>query len=173
MKSTTVLTESLEDYLEVILELEKTNKVARVKDIAEKLNIQRGSVTGAVKLLHKKELINYQPYSFITLTKKGRTIAKKITYRHHILKDFLLRVVQLEPENAEATACKMEHTIDDNSFEKFIQFIQFIDNCPRTGEDWINSFVTYCSLKQNEHKRCSECIDKCKIQFTTIKNDTA
>ena len=41
------LTESMENYLEVILELEKTNKVARAKDIADKLQIQRGSVTGA------------------------------------------------------------------------------------------------------------------------------
>lgn len=35
------LSESLEDYLEVILDLEVTHKVARAKDIAEKLGIQR------------------------------------------------------------------------------------------------------------------------------------
>ena len=162
-----ILTESLEDYLEVILELEKTNKVARVKDIAQKLSVQRGSVTGAVKLLHEKKLVNYQPYSFITLTNEGKKIAKKITYRHKILKDFLLRVVQLDPDNAEITACKMEHTVDDESFKKFISFIEFIDNCPRTGKDWIKSFVTYCSSEKQEWKKCEECIDKCKICHST------
>jgi Mn-dependent DtxR family transcriptional regulator len=55
-----VLSESLEDYLETILDLEKTNKVARVKDIAEKMGVLRGSVTGALKNLAEKKLINYK-----------------------------------------------------------------------------------------------------------------
>ena len=45
------LSESLEDFLEIILDLEKENKVARAKDIAERMNIQPGSVTGALKNL--------------------------------------------------------------------------------------------------------------------------
>ena len=49
------LSESLEDYLEVILDLEETHKVARAKDIAEKLGIQRGSVTGALKESGRKK----------------------------------------------------------------------------------------------------------------------
>ena len=56
------LSESLENYLETILELEKANKVARAKDIADKLNLQRGSVTGALKSLAAAGLINYHPY---------------------------------------------------------------------------------------------------------------
>jgi DtxR family Mn-dependent transcriptional regulator len=87
-----VLSESLEDYLETILDLEKTNKVARVKDIAEKMGVLRGSVTGALKNLAEKKLINYEPYSFITLTRKGATIAREITRRHEVLKDFLHNV---------------------------------------------------------------------------------
>lgn len=55
------LSESLEDYLETILDLQKKNKVARSKDIAEKLSIKRGSVTGMLKKLANQELINYQP----------------------------------------------------------------------------------------------------------------
>jgi Mn-dependent DtxR family transcriptional regulator len=44
MKKNTVLSESLEDYLEVILALEQAHKVARVKDIAEKIGVQLGLV---------------------------------------------------------------------------------------------------------------------------------
>lgn len=164
MKQKTELTESMEDYLETILDLEKTNKVARVKDIAQKMGIQRGSVTGALKILNTKGLINYQPYSFITLTDEGIRIARKITRRHTILKDFLLRVIQLDPEKAETTACRMEHTVDDKSVNKLVRFIEFIDNCPRTGEDWINSFVTYCSSKNHDWENCNECIEACKTR---------
>ncbi len=164
MKKKIALTESLEDYLETILDLEKTNKVARVKDIAEKLGLQRGSVSGALKLLDEKELINYKPYSFITLTQKGIKIAEEITRRHTILKDFLLRVIQLDPDKAETTACRMEHTVDNQSIDKFVQFIEFIDNCPRAGEDWIKSFVMYCASKNREWEKCNECIDQCKTR---------
>jgi DtxR family Mn-dependent transcriptional regulator len=162
MKKKDALTESLEDYLETILELEKKNKVARVKDIAEKLEIQRGSVSGALKVLCEKGLINYEPYSFITLTDKGISIAKKITRRHNILQDFLTRIVQLTSEQANIMACRMEHTVDETSMARIVQFIEFIDNCPRTGPQWIDSFVNYCSNRQPQWKRCTQCIEKCR-----------
>jgi len=162
MSKENILSESLEDYLEAILDLEKTNKVARVKDIAEKLNIQRGSVTGALKVLDDKGLINYKPYSFITLTDAGIKIAKKITRRHIILKDFLYRIVQLDPDRAELMACKMEHAIDEKSMDKFIQFIEFIDTCPRTGEEWINAFIGFCCSEKHEWEKCNQCIERCK-----------
>ena len=52
------LSESMEDYLEVILDLESTQKVARTKDIADKMGVQRGSVTGALKNLEEKLNLN-------------------------------------------------------------------------------------------------------------------
>ena len=76
-ENVTGLSDSLEDCLETILELEKNHKVARVKDIAEKMGILRGSVTTALKHLADKNLINYEPYSFITLTRKGTSIARR------------------------------------------------------------------------------------------------
>jgi DtxR family transcriptional regulator, Mn-dependent transcriptional regulator len=59
------LSESMQDYLEAILTIQEKYQVARVKDIAEKLDILKGSVTGALKNLAEKGLINYEPYSFI------------------------------------------------------------------------------------------------------------
>jgi len=165
MKKSEKLTESLEDYLETILELEEKNKVARVKDIAEKLNIQRGSVTGALKILCEKGYINYAPYSFITLTDSGLKIAKKITHRHNILQDFLLRIIQLTPEKADIVACRMEHAVDEKSMKKIVRFIEFIDNCPRTGEEWIRSFVEFCSEKKPVFDECKQCIEKCRENY--------
>ena len=90
--------ESMENYLEVILELENSNKVARAKDIADRLGINPGSVTGALKNLGEKGLINYAPYSFVTLTPKGKRVAAEITRRHAVLKDFLLNVLGIDQE---------------------------------------------------------------------------
>ncbi len=140
-----VLTESMEDYLEAILELEKTQKVARVKDIADRLSLQRGSVSGALKNLEEKQLINYEPYSFITLTPKGKKIAEEVAHRHAVLKDFLLNVLQIDPLIAETTACRMEHVIDKTTVERLICFIEYIQKSPHTGNDWLEAFMHYCT----------------------------
>ena len=158
MKKDMSLSESLEDYLEVILDLEKQNKVARAKDIAEKMGVQRGSVTGALKSLGEKELINYEPYSFITLTARGRQIAAKIKNRHQVLLDFLRRVLQVDQETAQATACRMEHAIDDLSMDRLVCFIDYIFNCPRAGEDWIRSFLSYCGDDALDASKCDNCL---------------
>ncbi|NNF99342.1 MAG: metal-dependent transcriptional regulator [Desulfobacteraceae bacterium] len=152
------MTESMENYLETILELEKEFKVARAKQISDKLNVQRGSVTGALKALSDKGLINYAPYSFITLTTKGNRIAREITERHRILKDFLLNVLQVDEDAAEKTACRMEHVVDPVTMERLMCFIDYIHNCPRAGDQWIESFINYCNCEKDDDA-CNACVE--------------
>ena len=118
------LSESLEDYLETILELQETKTVARSKDIAEKLDIKRGSVTGMLKKLAENGLINYEPYGYVTLTPQGKKIATEIEKRHVFLKDFFLRILKLDEAVAEKTACQMEHAMDNQTFKKLKAFIE-------------------------------------------------
>jgi DtxR family Mn-dependent transcriptional regulator len=161
MKKRDELSESLEDYLEVILKLEQSQKVARAKDIAERMEVQRGSVTSALKNLKEKKLINYEPYSFITLTPKGKKLAKEITHRHAVLRDFLLMILQLDEETAESTACRMEHVVDNKSLEKLLYFFDFIYKCPRAGKDWVEAFLDDCSSGKLDREKCVRCLDDC------------
>jgi DtxR family Mn-dependent transcriptional regulator len=127
------LSESLEDYLETILELQTTKTVARSKDIAEKMNIKRGSVTGMLKKLAAQEFINYEPYGYVTLTPSGKKIAREIEGRHILFKDFLFRILKVDEKTANDTACRMEHAMDKATFKKFKNFISSIDACPNCG----------------------------------------
>lgn len=127
MNSEHTLSESLEDYLEVILELQIMNTVARSKDIAERLDIKCGSVTGTLKKLADRNLINYEPYGYITLTPKGDKIAKEITTRHNVFKHFLFKHVELDETIAEQTACRMEHAMNHKNFMKFKAFVKKLD----------------------------------------------
>ncbi len=129
------LSQSLEDYLETILGLQTKKTVARSKDIAAKMNIKRGSVTGMLKKLAKKELVNYEPYGYVTLTPKGKKIAQQIELRHIFLKDFLSRILKVDEATADETACQMEHAMDKNTFEKFQNFVKTIDACPHRRPD--------------------------------------
>jgi len=162
MKKNVELSESLEDYLEVILDLQQENKVARAKDIAQKLGIQPGSVTGGLKSLVEKNLINYEPYSFITLTSEGTRIAKVITRRHRVLKDFLSKVLQLDEETAEAAACRMEHAVDEVSVERLVDFVEYLFSCPRTGDEWIQSFIDFTRSGKKNWEKCAACLDDCR-----------
>lgn len=159
------LSENLENYLEVILALERTQKVARAKDIADRLKIQRGSVTGGLKTLSEKGYINYQPYSFITLTPKGKKLAQEITRRHQVIKDFLSKVLQINAPIAEQTACRMEHTMDEQIIERLVCFIEYIFTCPRAGEQWIESFANYCAQGKASKADCDVCIGDLKTQL--------
>ena len=124
------LSASLEDYLEVIFHLEQSNRVARAKDIADQMSVQRASVTGALRALAGRGLINYSPYSFITLTSSGRSIARDIIRRHNTLRDFFVIALQLTREEAEANACRIEHAIDPMAIERLVHFVEFIKICP-------------------------------------------
>ena len=159
MKETAELSEALEDYLETILNLENVQKVARAKDIAENLGVQRGSVTSALKSLKEKGLINYEPYSFITLTPKGIKHAKGISKRHDVIKDFLLTILQIDEETADSTACRMEHAIDEKTLQRLVCFIEYFSMCPRTGETWKQSFVKYCTSGKWQPDQCERCIE--------------
>jgi DtxR family Mn-dependent transcriptional regulator len=116
----------MEDYLETILLLEQKNRVARVKDIAEKLSVQMPSVTGALKTLKSRGLVEYEKNSFINLTARGMELAKSILSRHQILVDFFSSALGLEGDHAEDQACRVEHAIDQNTAERFFNLTRWI-----------------------------------------------
>jgi len=128
MKNIDELTPSMEDYLETILILEQKNRVARVKDIAEKLSVQMPSVTGALKALKSRDLVEYEKNSFINLTPKGLKLAKTIFQRHEILVNFFSSALGLKGEYAEEQACRIEHAIDQETAGRLYNLTRWIQS---------------------------------------------
>jgi len=152
------LSASLEDYLEAIYLVIKKKKAALPKDIRKLLAVGRSSVSGALKLLVKRKLINHESYGVITLTAQGTAIAKEIVKRHEILKSFLVDVLAVDVVNADKTACLMEHTISGTVLDKLTDFMKFVKLCPRGGEKWIKGFSYYCeNNKTTGH--CEQCVN--------------
>lgn len=118
MENKIKLTPSLEDYLETILQLEKKNRVARVKDIAKELNVQMPSVTGALKNLRSKGMIEYEKNSFINLTEEGMNLAVKVYEKHKLLVSFFKNVLLMDEEKATDFGCKVEHVVDIDTARK-------------------------------------------------------
>jgi DtxR family Mn-dependent transcriptional regulator len=116
------LSASLEDYLEAILQLERASRVARVSEIADVLQVSRPSVTGALRGLKSRGLIDHARYGHVTLTEEGGRIAEDIERRHVAIKDFLMGVLEVPAEQAESAACRMEHILDAEVLARFVAY---------------------------------------------------
>lgn len=154
---TDTLTASLEDYLEAIFHIIAEKQAVRPKDIAKRLRVSNSSVTGALRSLADKKLINYAPYDVIALTADGRKVAKDVVRRHETLRDFFVRVLAVEYAEADEAACRMEHAIPKTILERFIDFANFVEVCPRAGTKWIAGFGYYCD-HTNTQENCEKCI---------------
>lgn len=122
------LSVSLEDYIEEIYNQILKNGNAKVTAIADKLNVKKASVTGALNVLSEKKLINYAPYSPITLTAKGEKIAKNILLKHEKLSEFFMEVLGLDRQEAVETACKMEHIVSDRLFNNMVKLTEYVQS---------------------------------------------
>lgn len=171
------LSANMEDYLETIYHIVSEKKAARAKDIAVRMAVNSASVTGALRLLAEKGLINYAPYDVITLTPDGEILARDIVRRHEILKDFFTKVLDVEDAEAEESACKMEHAISPAIIDRLVRFIEFIQVCPRGGEEWIGGFRQFCEKDdafdgcQNAISRCLDDLKKRQRQFQEAKRE--
>lgn len=117
------LSASLEDYLETIFCVIADKGGVRARDIARRLGVKAGSVTGALQALAEKNLINYAPYEVITLTPDGRQRARQIFRRHEVLRDFFVDILGVDEQLADAGACKLEHDIPKEIFERLAEFV--------------------------------------------------
>ena len=115
------LSRSQEDYLEEIYVQVLKNGFAKVTDISEALKVKKAAVTSALIQLSSKGLINYSPYSSVTLTSEGDKIAKKILKKHKVLCEFFGEILKLD--NAAEIACAVEHLISDKNLDKINKFV--------------------------------------------------
>lgn len=117
------LTRSLEDYLEAIFHVASRKGAARAKDIAERLGVSAASVTGALRSLGRKRLVNYAPYDVVTLTDEGDALARQVVKRHSALRDFFVDVLGINEKDAQEAACGMEHALPAPVLERLQEFV--------------------------------------------------
>lgn len=116
------LLESGENYLETILILIQKGKGVRSIDIAEEMGFSKPSISRAVGILKTDGYIEVDSGGFISLTDSGYEIAEKIYERHRVLTRFLIKLGVNEVTAAE-DACRIEHDISDESFQKLKEHV--------------------------------------------------
>lgn len=157
------LSASLEDYLEAIYNISLEKHAARAKDISQRLQLKSSSVTGALRSLSEKGLINYAPYDLITLTPEGTKVAEGVVQRHETLKKFLVNILHIDQNEAQENACKLEHNISQTVLNRLLLFMKFVEECPRFEDHWVKAFEAFSNTGQVQ--------DFCRRCISSVSND--
>ena len=110
--------ESGEDYLETILILQNKNGQVRSVDIATHLGYSKPSISRAVGILKRSDYILVDEKGLITFTDKGKALAERIYDRHNNISKFLMDVLGVSEENAVKDACRIEHDLSEEPYQK-------------------------------------------------------
>ena len=115
------LQESGEMYLESISRLKETKGFVRAVDVCEYMGFSKPSVSRAMGLLKDGGYITVAKDGGIELTDQGKIVAQKV-YERHVLLTTLLKSIGVRDEVATEDACKIEHVISDETFEKLKEY---------------------------------------------------
>lgn len=113
--------ESAENYLETILILKNRRGEVRSIDIANEMNFSRPSVSHAMKQFRENGLITMDDNGYIELTESGLEIAERIYERHTLLSELLMKL-GVQETVAKEDACRLEHAISAESFQKLREY---------------------------------------------------
>ncbi|NLP46480.1 MAG: transcriptional regulator MntR [Epulopiscium sp.] len=123
-----LLTPSMEDYLEMIYRICKEQDYVRINQLAENLNVRPSSATKIVQKLNQLEMVDYERYGIIQLTKEGENIGSYLLKRHNIIEEFLK---QLGIEETLLKETEMiEHHISFNTLQSIHILNEFLFNNP-------------------------------------------
>ena len=115
--------ESAENYLEAIFILKKRKGYVRSIDIATELGYSKPSVSRAMKLLRENSYVTVEADGTIHLTPAGEGIAEQMYERHRFLSRFLMDL-GLDEQTAKEDACRIEHVISEDTFERLKEYIE-------------------------------------------------
>lgn len=114
--------ESGENYLETILMLQRQGVDVRSIDIAVELGYTKPSISRAMSILKANDFIVMDAKGYITLTEKGREVAERM-YERHLFLSSCLEKIGVSEETAVKDACRIEHVISQESFEKLKEYV--------------------------------------------------
>ena len=120
------LQESGENYLETILILSRKNGSVRSIDVANELNFSKPSISRAMGILKNAGLITIEKNGQINLTEMGHERATAIYERHCLIKEFLIKTLQIDESLADKDACRIEHVISEETFNRMKELLKIL-----------------------------------------------
>lgn len=103
-----------EDYLKAIYTLLSQSDKATNSTLAKYMKVSSASATNMVKKLAELNLVEYEPYQSIMLTKAGEQIALEMLRHHRLLELYLHQALNIPWDQVHEEADKLEHVISES-----------------------------------------------------------
>jgi len=118
------MTFSEENYLKTIYHLTNlSDSEVSTNAIAEMMETKASSVTDMLRKLSEKDLVNYKKYQGVSLTEKGKLIAKMIVRKHRLWEVFLVEKLDFSWDEVHDIAEQLEHIKSEQLVNKLDDFL--------------------------------------------------
>ncbi len=150
------LTSRAQDYLRTIYQLSSKGSKVRLVTLSEALGVRMPTALQMVRFLASQGLVKYEKHGEIELTEEGRRIAEEIQTKHNLLFEFLTKYLGVDPKVAEKDACGMEHHLSEETYDRLLKFIEFMEGCPHGLPRWLEGFHFYLKWGRRPVLRADE-----------------
>jgi DtxR family Mn-dependent transcriptional regulator len=167
------LSRTQQDYLKAVWNIERLGYAAKIKMVAEALNVKPPSVSSMFRMLNRQRLIAYDKKNGASLTQTGRLEAEHLIRKHRLIETFLQQVLQIEEPLLHDEAEKLEHVMSDKLIMRIDEYLNYPRYDPHGSiiplsesgvllyslceiEPEINFRVSHIPMTGPEHVFCSE-----------------
>ena len=157
---------TIEDYVELVYDLQKEKKRVHTNDIASALDINPASVTEIFQKLSEEGYVNYEKYTGATLTEKGKKVAIATKKKHNVLTEFLM-LLGADQKTAEDDACEMEHILHPSTIDIVIKFVEVVKQCDVTPF-WLERLKEY--VRTGKLPKCPSELSEICFKYAKTKN---
>ena len=116
---------SEENYIKSIYHLQVQHQRVNATMLAAMVNTRAASVTDMLKKLHKKKLVDYQPYKSFVLTEAGNKLALSIVRKHRLWEFFLVNKLGFDWQEVHDIAEELEHINSVELITRLDEFLEF------------------------------------------------
>jgi DtxR family Mn-dependent transcriptional regulator len=156
-----VITHSAAHHLMAIDDLVGRLGYARVSDIARRLNITRGSVSISLQPLKKAGLVHQDENRHLRLTAAGQALVDAIKTKRHLMQRLLAEVLGVAPAQAEIDACKLEHLVSNETAQRLLSFLRFLDGDPARARELVAAWRAADPTCAGAPAACPSCESEC------------
>lgn len=163
-----VITHSAAHHLMAVDDLIQSLGYARVSDVARVLGITRGSVSISLKPLREAGLLVQDDNKHLKLSDRGRQLVAQIKTKRHLIERLLSNVLGVEHEQAEIDACKIEHLLSNESAQRMVSFLKYVDSNSQKAGDFLAGWAVFDPTCGHMKNACPSCKNGCLAE--NVKN---
>ena len=165
------ISHSMAHYLTTLYNLRRQRGYARVSDIAEELDVKKGSVSVQIKHLKEKGFVVEDEKRHLQLTEHGESVAQEVLRNRRVCIAFLTEVLGLPGDVAETDSCKIEHLLSHETTDHLMRLVELLHSDePEAKElrERLKGFEIECPNLEN----CGICVDECLVEVEPHLRET-